>query len=54
MGKVLSQLITNKNKTKKYVYDETALMSSVQEKKQEEEIFKIKSTIMKRKLLIQN
>jgi hypothetical protein len=25
MGKILNQLITHKNKTKKYVYDETAL-----------------------------
>ena len=28
MGKILNQLITHKNKTKKYVYDETALQYS--------------------------
>ena len=33
MEKALNQLITHKNKTKKYVYDETALKSSVLEKK---------------------
>ena len=29
MGKILNQLITRKNKTKKYVYDETALQYSL-------------------------
>ena len=29
MGKILNQLITHKNKTKKYVYDETALQYSL-------------------------
>ncbi len=31
--KVLNQLITHKNKTKKYVYDETALQSSLSDEK---------------------
>ena len=31
MGKILNQLITHKNKTKKYVYDETALQYSLTE-----------------------
>ena len=29
MGKILNQLITRKNKTKKFVYDETALQYSL-------------------------
>ncbi len=32
MGKTLNQLIMHKNKTKKYVYDETALQCSLTDK----------------------
>ncbi len=51
MEKVLNQLITHKNKTKKYVYNETAFKSFVLEENLLEDKFEIDLTIMLRKLL---
>ena len=41
MGKVLNQLITHENKTKKYVYDKTALQSPLSNEKLAEDKFQV-------------
>jgi hypothetical protein len=46
MGKVLNQLITHKNKTKKYVYDKTALQSSLLDENLQEGKFQFETSMM--------
>ena len=46
VGKVLNQLITHKNKTKKYVNDETALQSSLSDEKLVEDKFQSETSMI--------
>ena len=46
MGKVLNQVITHKNKTKKYVYDETALQSSLSDWTLAEDKFQVATSMI--------